>query len=158
MPTLADRFAEKWTPEPFSGCWLWTACVFQNGYGCLWPNKKAHRVSWELHRSKIPDGLQVLHKCDVKTCVNPDHLFLGTHADNMADAASKNRMPFGENNADARLTENDVQLIRNSSDGSVALAAKFGVSRRVIWLIRKRLLWARTKDVRTEVSHSYPTG
>ena len=81
-----------------SGCWLWTRCVIGFGYGQLrLPVKDggrrilAHRYAYELYISSIPNGLQVLHKCDVPRCVNPEHLFLGTTRDNMNDMITKNR-------------------------------------------------------------------
>ena len=98
--TLQQRFEEKYIPEPMSGCWLWTASVNDKGYGKLsisagiW--KKAHRISWEINVGPIPKGSGyhgtcVLHKCDVPSCVNPDHLFLGTNADNIYDRMDKGR-------------------------------------------------------------------
>ncbi len=78
-----------------SGCWLWTGATFASGYGQTRRNyreRRAHRASWEVHRGPIPEGMCVLHKCDVKLCVNPDHLFLGTHAENMADMSRKGRV------------------------------------------------------------------
>jgi len=73
---------------PFSGCHVWTGCVDDKGYGMMMVNKKgqkAHRVAWELYRSKIPKGKHVLHKCHTRPCVNPDHLHLGTHQENMEE-------------------------------------------------------------------------
>ncbi len=101
--TLEDRFNEKWTPEPFSGCWLWTAGVMVGGYGQIFirslddGRKKfdgAHRVSWRLFKGEIPEGMFVCHRCDTQSCVNPDHLFLGTAADNTRDSIQKGRFVF----------------------------------------------------------------
>lgn len=98
--TVAERFwskVEKPTGE--DGCWLWTAGLV-NGYGhfrlpsgqCL-----AHRMSWELANGPVPEGLCVLHKCDNPRCVNPEHLFIGTRADNNRDRAAKGRSITGDN-------------------------------------------------------------
>jgi hypothetical protein len=77
-------------------CWVWIAHRGADGYGILSAdgrrNARAHRVSWELFRGPIPHGLWVLHKCDNRPCVNPDHLFLGNRSDNMRDAAEKGRL------------------------------------------------------------------
>jgi len=92
--TSKQRFEEKFIPVPESGCWLWTAGLNKSGYGLFYLNwaMTAHRASYALYKGEIPDGLYVLHKCDVKCCVNPDHLFIGTHSDNMKDYADKRRV------------------------------------------------------------------
>ena len=92
VPLLA-RFDAQHIPEPNSGCWLWIGSQ-RRGYGLIWDAGKqwlAHRVSWVIHSGAIPDGMHVLHKCDTPPCVNPQHLFLGTHAQNMADRDRKGR-------------------------------------------------------------------
>jgi hypothetical protein len=94
---IADRFWAKVEKMP-DGCWVWQAARSVSGYGLLAPSggvrgdRRAHRVSWELHNGPIPAGLWVLHSCDNPPCVNPDHLFLGTRSDNMRDCASKGRL------------------------------------------------------------------
>lgn len=145
--TLQERFDEKYTPEPTSGCWLWTDSLDRAGYGNLRMLRlvKAHRVSWALHRGALPDGLHVLHKCDVPACVNPDHLFLGNQADNMIDMASKGRAQRGEKHHEAKLTEAHVLEVRrvynNGGWTQADLATKFGVTRTLISRIVNRLIW-----------------
>lgn len=91
---LSERFWEK--VEKTEGCWLWTAST-RNGYGQIAlggrgnPVLYAHRVSYEMHHGPIPDGLVVMHTCDVRSCVRPDHLTVGTQAENLADMVAKGR-------------------------------------------------------------------
>lgn len=91
------RFFRYAFPEPNTGCWLWGASLKEGkcgGYGQLKVNGKevtAHRVSYMIHKGPIPKGLYVLHTCDVRSCVNPDHLFLGTQKDNIHDMMKKGR-------------------------------------------------------------------
>ena len=91
---MRDRFETKFEPITESGCWIWMAGRFDTGYGSFWLNGtdvRAHRVAYELYVGAIPEGMWVLHRCDIRECVNPDHLFLGTHQDNMDDMARKGR-------------------------------------------------------------------
>lgn len=94
--TLAARFSSKYEPVTETGCWIWTASIGGGGYGQIGSGGRkqpllAHRASWQIHFGQIPDGMQVCHKCDVKLCVNPDHLFLGSQIDNMQDMIRKGR-------------------------------------------------------------------
>lgn len=92
--TLLERFHSKYIPVTESGCWIWIACCNPKGYGQLNVGKKmaqAHRYSYQQFIGAIPAKLQVCHSCDVTSCVNPTHLFLGTNSDNQKDSARKKR-------------------------------------------------------------------
>ena len=151
--SFRERFNAKWRLDSDTGCWLWTAHRKSKGYGQLSRTGQhggmaaAHRASWELHRGPIPDGLWVLHHCDTPPCVNPDHLFLGTHADNVADMIAKGRPggPYrrGESHCQAKLTEADVRKIRAAKGLLLReLAAQYGVSPNTIGKVRRREQWA----------------
>lgn len=114
-PGVVERFLKK--VERTDTCWVWTAGIHKSGYGHFWlagTMVYAHRASWLLHKGPIPDGLDVLHKCDNPKCVRPDHLFLGTHLDNMRDRDKKGRRtaPKGSAHGGAVLTEEVVLGIR----------------------------------------------
>ena len=150
---LVDRIEHYGMPEPNSGCWLWCAGINEKGYGRLkvaLPGTRrrshpAHRLSWIAHRGPIPAGLWVLHKCDNPACVNPEHLFLGTHADNMADMARKGRHRTGDYRGEKHglttLTDAEVRAIRADERSGTQLARDFGVSEATVSRIRNRETW-----------------
>lgn len=143
---LQDRFDAFAFPEPMSGCWLWDGCWNEHGYGTINVERKptlAHRVSYTLHIGPIPEEMNVLHRCDLPCCVNPDHLFIGTQGDNVHDMERKNRSyhPFGENHGRAKLTETEVLSIRSDYRSAYALSKIYPVSSFVILQIRKRRIW-----------------
>jgi hypothetical protein len=117
------RFEMKFAACPMSGCWIWLTGCDERGYGrsCLHrKNMAAHRVAWMIYRGPIGDK-HVCHQCDVRCCVNPAHLFLGTHTDNMRDCLSKGRnyarthperFPRGERHWKSTLTAEQVLEIR----------------------------------------------
>lgn len=131
--------------EKSTDCWLWTGWT-SKGYGSLTHKRKpwtAHRFSWMVHNGPIPEGLWVLHRCDVPLCVNPSHLFLGNAADNSADMTSKGRgrPAIGEDSGLSKLTEEQVLDIRSSPLGPSALSERYGICRQNVWTIRRRLTW-----------------
>ena len=96
-------------------CWEWKAYCNEDGYGtiqCEYKSIKVHRLVWELENGLIPEGMDVLHRCDNPPCCNPNHLFLGTRGDNNRDRARKGRSAIGEKSGRAVLTETQVREIR----------------------------------------------
>jgi len=145
---LKERFEEKFVKKGSDECWLWDAAKTARGYGRISVRPSswmpAHRASWEIYRGPIPEGMHVLHHCDTPACVCPEHLFIGTHADNMADMAAKGRAggKKGENNSNAKLTEVQVLEIRASTETPAKLGKKYGVTRENIYQIISRKRWA----------------
>lgn len=144
---LSERFWAKVNKDGPDGCWLWTGAILKSGYGSIGdgPHRTdtTHRVSWRLHFGDIPRGLYVLHHCDNKPCIRPEHLFLGTHADNMRDMARKNRS--GKN----VLTPAQVREIRAACDaGEVqrVVARRYGVSFSTVHLIFRRKIWRQVEE------------
>ena len=135
------------------GCWIWTGGKLADGYGHMQISKSQHRVhrySWELAHGPIPNGLQVLHHCDNPSCVRPDHLFLGTNADNQRDKYEKGRSKFppvlrGSDAIGAKLTEGKALLVRamyaSGQYRHKELAALFGVSNSATEHVVRRRTW-----------------
>ena len=127
-----------------AGCWEWTAALGSQGYGHFWFQGKprpASQVSHLLYVGAIPPGQHVLHRCDNRKCVRPDHLFLGTNRENVADKVSKGRQLKGMSLVTSKLTDNDVLAIRADPRSQRALARAFGVSHTVIGQIKAGQLW-----------------
>lgn len=125
-------------------CILWTGMVRTDGYGCLTIDGKliaAHRASYERFIGKIPDGMLVCHKCDNPLCVNPGHLFLGTHKDNTADMMAKGRNRHGNGVGTSKLTDDAVRAIREDTRGPSELARAIGVSKATISKIKNGKAW-----------------
>ena len=145
MKTVQERFESKFSKT--DGCWEWTGCKDRCGYGQIkiaGRMHSAHRTAYQLYVGIIPDGLCVCHQCDNPSCVRPDHLFLGTNADNMQDCITKGRFKYlvrnqaGESNKSAKLTIAQVQTIRAMYKQGVSqrkLAREFGVAQSNISMI-----------------------
>ena len=143
--TVEERFWPKVDQSGgLFGCWEWTGAKAGWGYGQIKINGKhagAHRVIYEWMHGPIPKGLCVLHHCDNPPCVNPAHLWLGTHADNALDSCAKGRRAKGESHSSAKLTEKDVHEIRLDKRLLRIVALAYGVSPGTIGDIRKRRIW-----------------
>lgn len=139
--SVLTRFNAKFRVTP--GCWIWTAALGNSGYGHFWaygrPNP-AHRISYQLFVGPV-DDLHVLHRCDNRLCVNPDHLFLGTIQDNTVDMVSKNRQAKGSRLGAAKLSENQIAAIRADTRSQRKIAADYGVSHTTIGQVKSRTLW-----------------
>lgn len=142
------RFEKKYAIDPTTGCWLWQGTVTKHGYGQIRRGgrfeglESAHRASWRLYRGPIPDGLWVLHKCDTRACCNPDHLFLGTHADNTADMVAKGRSNRGTKHGLSKLNDNAVLAIREDTRGPTKIAVDHGICRETVRRVKSRAAWA----------------
>jgi hypothetical protein len=146
---LADRFHEKYQMIPFSGCWLWEGGVNEHGYGIIgvtaYKTDKAHRVSWRLHKGEIPAGANVLHRCDLPGCVNPEHLFLGSLKDNAIDCAQKGRNFVPDNKGTkavwAKLDWEKVSDIRTRRMTQHNFARLYNVSRSAVRNVQLNKSW-----------------
>jgi hypothetical protein len=136
-------FLDRSVPEPNSGCWLWLGSVNANGYGKI-GGKLAHRMAWAAHNGPVPDGLNVLHSCDVRCCINPAHLFLGTQPENVADCIAKDRHAYGQRSGRARITPDIAHAIYSADGAYSAVAAEFRTTAKTVEAIKRGETWART--------------
>lgn len=143
-----ERFHQKYEINE-SGCWMWTGGTRPNSKGVLYPRHwtddsesiGAHRFSFELVHGAIPQGMYVCHKCDTPLCVNPDHLFLGSHQDNMCDMVAKQRSFTGrgeDKKGRSKLTNQQADQIRKMGMSHSKIAAMFGVSATTIGRIKRK--------------------
>lgn len=152
---MKNRFLKKIKIDNETQCWNWTAGKYTTGYGHFkmkhsdgkQKKTRAHRVSWMIFKGEIPKNLLVLHKCDNKICVNPEHLFLGTGQDNINDMISKGRAKLsfpGSKSPQAKLKENDVKEIRELCDIGMPtkmIMKAFNISDSQVYRIKNRVLW-----------------
>ena len=148
--TFEERFWEKVKTSKSNECWEWQGSKIRDGYGHIRDKEQkyqmAHRISWQLFNGEIPNGLWVLHKCDNPSCVNPNHLEIGTASKNTLDAYKRGRMnKKGEKNSLAKLTVITVQeikkLYKNYDLTQKRLAKKFGIGQSAISRIVNNKRW-----------------
>jgi len=150
---LKEKIINRSYPEPNTGCWLWGDSLNAFGYGILKASKihknmvTAHRVSYWVNKNPFDLSMHVLHKCDNPCCVNPDHLYLGTHQDNMNDRTKRNRTnriaPKGSKCGASKLTEKDIKSIRimACAFNQSQIADTYNVSQTTIHYILTRKTW-----------------
>ena len=154
-----DKFLSKYFPEPKTGCWLWVGKTNADGYGELHSEdnefglRSAHRYSYTIHHGHIPAKLQVLHKCDQPCCINPDHLFLGTQQENIADMDRKGRRKVGVGVRHSKARVNNEQAIAIKQEYSKGLlkqkdiAEKYGIDRSAVSAIVNNRTWKHVKGI-----------
>ena len=147
--TLLERFERLYIPEPNSGCWLWLGSLAgRDGRAMIRMDQEmilGSYASWLLFNNHIPlpKNIHILHTCDMPSCVNPDHLWLGSHSDNMRDCEKKGRRfhPFGERHHQAKLSEAAVLEIRTGALSSEGYARKFGVYLSTVYKAKSGETW-----------------
>jgi hypothetical protein len=152
-PSLDNRFEAAYVRGQDNECWLWLGNKRGNGYGRIGIGNRryesAHRRAYRRFRGEIPDGMLVCHKCDNPLCVNPNHLFLGTTADNAQDRERKGRgykisegpRAKGERHWHAQLTDQDVLAIRLDRRRAVAIAEAYKIHKSTVYKIINRRIW-----------------
>ena len=150
-PNVMDRFWSNINKETEKGCWEWTGGLNFSGYGRIYYDKKrvfAHRFSYELHYGKFDTNLVVMHICDNTKCVNPEHLRLGTQADNVYDMVNKNRHVKlkGSDNGFCKLNDEEVKEIKNYLKNYYygmyrELGRKYNVKYNTISNIHQNITW-----------------
>ena len=148
IANMKESFKNLFIQSGKGGCWLWQGSKWYGGYGqfsCDGETTGAHRASWEIHNGSIPENMCVLHKCDVRDCVNPDHLFLGTYLDNNRDRDKKGRGYSGDRHLWTKISKQDVLNIRKYFKGERGelqkISKQYGVTASAIRHIVKRRSW-----------------
>ena len=151
IPSVSEVDAARFWAHVFktNKCWLWTSAVSTKGYGSFRLNGrtlKSNRVAWAIHHGSDPGDLFVCHTCDNRACVRPEHLFLGSNADNIKDMWDKGRRSrrLGESAFNVKLTEDGVREIRKLKAAGVhakVIAKRFGIIRTHVYDIVNRVAW-----------------
>jgi hypothetical protein len=148
LPPQISKFVAVEPPLAMTetSCWTWLGGLDWDGYGMGWDGAikktvRAHRLVYEILVGPIPTGKCLLHRCDNPVCVNPDHMFIGTIADNNRDMHAKGRAAVGEKHGMNKLSVEQVRAIRLAPEGYAQIAEKFEVSYGLVAAIKQRLLW-----------------
>lgn len=142
--SILERFEEKIERIPGVDCWIWVGARNTSGYGNFWDGRGfnlAHRFSYRENNGQIPDGMNVLHRCDTPFCVRPSHLFLGTQMENIHDMHRKGRAGgydrSGERNPFVKITNDVVEEIKVSKEPRKVLCEKYGIGKSQVGRIQR---------------------
>ncbi|QDH94161.1 hypothetical protein Ro103_43 [Escherichia phage vB_EcoP-Ro103C3lw] len=141
--TASERLA-RLSKVTYTGCIEFTGKLDSNGYGRVMVDRNrhlVHRLSYQIHKGPIPDGMVVMHSCDNRGCINPEHLSVGTQRDNMQDKMTKGRQSRGARLRKSSLTDLDIMAIRSSLSSTSELSDRYSVSRVTIRNIQRRKTW-----------------
>ena len=147
--SLTSYIQDRVSVDAKTGCWLWSLAHNYDGYGVATKQGKAvraHRLSWEAFNGPVPDSTMVCHTCDVRHCVNPDHLFLGSAKTNAEDMVDKGRSMIGVRHHQSKLTDNLVKLILMDQRTHRQIAADYGISRGNVAHIKAGRNWSHLHD------------
>jgi hypothetical protein len=141
---IQSRFEQYF--DKVDGCWEWTGALRGKGYGSFRIGRKtyiASRVSYELYKGSIEPGMLVCHTCNHPSCVNPEHLYLGTYSDNTKQAVQEGRqfVASGELNGQAKLTYDQVRAIRSDCRIQRLIAQDYSISQLHVSRIKRQLVW-----------------
>lgn len=146
--SLRSRFERDVLPEPNSGCWLWTGPKYVYEYGCFSIGRRsylAHRFAFALYNGAVASKAHVLHRCDNPACVNPAHLYIGTHQQNMKDRGGRGRSSGGGKKGIecpwAKIDESAVRAIRGDERPGAVAGPDYGISPAQFYRIKKRERW-----------------
>ena len=151
LDNIKARMDKAYIVDEKTGCWEWKKYKSKTGYGYINISGLpvgAHRASIEIYgKQTIPEGMHVLHQCDNPGCINPEHLRVGTHQENMYEAKIRKRMggPKGEKQIFSKLTEKDVIAIRKDDRPAKVIAIDYGVSKDTIFKVKSRFTWKHVK-------------
>jgi len=147
LPHVVKERFFKYVEKQANGCWLWTGYKGKGGYGkSIYKGKtiSSHRLSWIIHNGEIPEGLFICHTCDVRSCQNPQHLFLASHQGNMDDMVKKGRASMGMENSQSKLTEKQVIKIRKLFDSGEYTISQLKEIFNVDWTAIKHVVTKKT--------------
>jgi len=151
---MVEMLAERSKLNPDNGCIEWMNSRGRGGYGLFELNGKmhmAHKLSYQTHIGPVPDGLFVLHSCDNARCINPDHLHIGTHEDNMREMVERNRSVRGEKHALSKLTtESVLRIVEGIKSGmtTIELASEFNICRTTVSSIMQGTIWPHVTGIK----------